>query len=85
MFGFETQGLLIILLVGLVSGWLAGKLFKGSGFGFFGDLLVGIAGAFVGAFIFRLLGIMSYTLLGSIVMSVIGALVLLYIIRMVKK
>jgi uncharacterized membrane protein YeaQ/YmgE (transglycosylase-associated protein family) len=44
------MSLLVFLLVGLVAGWLAGKLVKGGGFGLVGDLVVGVIGAFVGGF-----------------------------------
>ena len=39
----SNQSLLVILLVGIVAGWLAGKIVRGTGFGIIGDLLVGIA------------------------------------------
>ena len=41
------ESLLIILVVGLIAGWLAGQIVQGAGFGIVGDLLIGIAGAFV--------------------------------------
>jgi uncharacterized membrane protein YeaQ/YmgE (transglycosylase-associated protein family) len=45
------ESLLIILLVGLVAGWLAGPIVQGTGFGILGDLLMGIAGAFIGSWL----------------------------------
>jgi len=44
----SNQSLLVILLVGIVAGWLAGKVVRGAGFGILGDLLFGILGAFIG-------------------------------------
>jgi uncharacterized membrane protein YeaQ/YmgE (transglycosylase-associated protein family) len=45
----EPQSLIVFLLVGLVAGWLAGKLVRGGGFGLIGDIIVGVIGAFIGA------------------------------------
>ena len=62
------MSLLVFLLVGIVAGWLAGKLVRGGGFGLIGDLVVGVIGAFVGGFLFNSLGVSSGGgLLGSIV------------------
>jgi uncharacterized membrane protein YeaQ/YmgE (transglycosylase-associated protein family) len=74
-----------ILIVGLIAGWLAGKIMKGKGFGLVGDLVVGVLGAIVGSWIFGELGLGAYGILGSIVVALIGALLLLYIVRIVKK
>lgn len=74
--------MLWFLIVGLVSGWLAGVLFKGSGFGLWGDLITGIVGAFVGGFLFNLLGISAYGLIGSLIVSTIGSVVFLWVMRM---
>ena len=43
----SNEGIIVILFVGLVAGWLAGKIVRGTGFGIIGDILVGIAGALV--------------------------------------
>ena len=81
-----TQGLLIILFVGIVAGFLAGKLMRGSGFGLLGDLVVGIVGAWVGGWLFGVLGVgIGGGILGSIIVATIGAMLLLYLIRLVKR
>ena len=67
------------LFIGLVAGWLAGQIFKGSGFGILGNIVVGVVGAFIGGILFNMLGIGAYGTLGSIVVSTIGAVVLLWI------
>jgi uncharacterized membrane protein YeaQ/YmgE (transglycosylase-associated protein family) len=66
-----------LLFVGLVAGWLSGKLTKGKGFGLAGNLAVGVVGAVIGGFIFRLLGVSAYSTCGSILMATLGALILL--------
>lgn len=73
------------LLVGLVAGWLAGKLTKGAGFGVAGDIVVGVLGAFVGGFLFQLVGIAAYGTIGSIIVATIGAIVLLWLVRQLKR
>lgn len=74
------------LIVGVVAGWLAGKLVKGGGFGLIGDLVVGIVGAFIGGFIFNSLGVWAGGgLIGSIIVATIGAVVLLFAVRLIKK
>lgn len=42
------QTLLIILLIGLIAGWLAGQIVSGTGFGLVADIAIGIVGAFIG-------------------------------------
>ncbi len=80
-----TQNLILFLVVGLVGGWLAGKIMKGSGFGLVGDLIVGVIGAFIGVWLFGQLGISVGGILGLLVASVVGALLPLYVLRLIKK
>jgi uncharacterized membrane protein YeaQ/YmgE (transglycosylase-associated protein family) len=72
------------LIIGVIAGWLAGKLTRGHGFGLIGDLVVGILGALIGGFIFRVLGVVSFTLIGSLVSATVGAVVLLWVIHKLK-
>ena len=39
------------IIVGIIAGWLAGKLVRGEGFGLIGDLLLGLIGGLVGGWI----------------------------------
>jgi len=74
------------LIVGLIAGWLAGKLVKGGGFGLVGDLVVGVVGALLGGFLFSTLGVSAGGgLIGSIVVATIGAVVLLFLVRLIKR
>ena len=77
--------LIWFLLVGLVAGWLAGKLTKGSGFGVVGDVVIGVIGAFVGGFLFRLVGISAGGTIGSIIVATVGAVVLVVVVKAIKK
>jgi uncharacterized membrane protein YeaQ/YmgE (transglycosylase-associated protein family) len=81
----SNEGILVILFVGLIAGWLAGKLVRGTGFGLIGDLIVGIAGALVASLLFPRLGIHLGTgLVSEIIYSAIGAVVLLLIVRLLR-
>ena len=81
----SNEGLLVILFVGLVAGWLAGKIVHGTGFGLLGDILVGILGALVAGLLFPRLGIRIGTgLVSEIIYSAIGAIILLLVVRLVR-
>jgi len=80
------MSLLWFLIVGVISGWLAGTLVKGGGFGLVGDLVVGVVGALVGGFLFSTFGVSAGGgLVGSIIVATIGAVVLLYVVRLIKR
>ena len=81
MFG----GLISFLVVGLLAGWIAGQLTRGSGFGLFGNIAVGVIGAFVGGLLFWLLGLTAHNLMGQIVTAVIGAIVALFVAAKLKR
>ena len=74
------------ILVGLVAGWLAGKLMKGGGVGVVGDIVVGILGALVGGGLFGTWGVSTGGgLLGAIAVATVGAVVLIFVVRLFKK
>jgi uncharacterized membrane protein YeaQ/YmgE (transglycosylase-associated protein family) len=80
----SNQSLLIIVLVGIVAGWLAGQVMRGGGFGLIGDLIVGLIGAFIGDWLLPQLGIhLGVGIVGLIVNAFIGAIVLLLLLRLV--
>lgn len=81
----SNESLLVILFVGIVAGWLAGKVVRGTGFGLIGDLVVGVIGAFLATLIFPRLGIRLGTgLVSEIVFSALGAIVLLLFVRLIR-
>ena len=73
------------LIIGIVAGWLAGKIMRGGGFGLIGDLVVGVIGAVLGGFLFGLLGLSANGLIGSLVTATVGAIVLLFLIHLIKR
>ena len=79
------SNLIWFLIIGLVAGWLAGKIMKGKGFGLIGDLIIGVIGSVIGGWLFGLLGLSASGLIGSLITALVGAIVLLYLIRLIKK
>jgi uncharacterized membrane protein YeaQ/YmgE (transglycosylase-associated protein family) len=81
----SNEGLLVILFVGLVAGWLAGQIVRGTGFGIIGDILVGIVGALISSLLFPRLGFhLGSGLVSEIIYSAIGAIILLLVVRLVR-
>ena len=80
------EGLLVILLIGIVAGWLAGKVVRGGGFGLIGDLVVGVVGAFVASWLFPKFGLHVGGGIGEqIVWAMLGAIVLLLVVRLIRR
>jgi uncharacterized membrane protein YeaQ/YmgE (transglycosylase-associated protein family) len=81
-----AQGLIILLIVGAVAGWLAGVIMKGFGFGLIGNIVVGIVGAFIASWLFPYLGIsLGGGIVGAIIAATIGAVILLFVIGLVRR
>ena len=82
----SNESLLVILLVGAVAGWLAGRIIRGVGFGLVGDIIVGILGALIASFLFPRLGLHVGTGVGAeILAATIGALLLLIVVRLSRR
>jgi uncharacterized membrane protein YeaQ/YmgE (transglycosylase-associated protein family) len=80
------ESLLVMLLIGALAGWLAGKIVEGYGFGLFGNIVVGIVGAVIAGLILPRIGfIPGGSVLAAIVHSTLGAVILLFLIRLVKR
>lgn len=74
------------IVVGLIAGWLAGKVMKGGGYGVIADIVLGILGGLLGGWIFGVLGIWrGGGIIGSLIVAFIGAVILVWITRLVKK
>ncbi|HEY0779141.1 MAG TPA: GlsB/YeaQ/YmgE family stress response membrane protein [Gemmatirosa sp.] len=80
------MGLLAWLIVGLIAGVLASMVMGGTGYGIVGDIVIGIVGAFVGGWLFGLLGVTSPMggLAGTTFVAFIGAVVLLFLLRLIR-
>jgi len=74
------RGLIGWILIGLLAGWLAGKIVKGEGFGCIGDILLGLIGSVIGGWIFTQLGIVHTNgFLLSLAAATVGAVLLVAI------
>lgn len=72
------------IIVGLIAGFITGKLMKGSGYGTVMDIVIGIIGAIIGGFIMRALGYAGQGgLIYTIVVAIIGAVILTLLLRLV--
>jgi len=82
------MGILSWIVVGLIAGWLAGELMRGSGFGLIGNIIVGIVGGLLGGFLATALFNVPDPLNGinitSIIIAFLGAVVLLAILRLLR-
>jgi len=79
------ESLLVILLVGLIAGWLAGKIVTGWGFGLIGNIAIGIVGALVGTWLLPKLGVhIGDGLLTKILVATLGAVIVLLIIGLIR-
>jgi uncharacterized membrane protein YeaQ/YmgE (transglycosylase-associated protein family) len=79
------SGLIWAVIVGLIAGWLAGKVMKGGGYGTLMDIVLGIAGGVIGGLVFGLLGLSASGLTGSIIVSFVGAVILIWLVRQLKR
>jgi uncharacterized membrane protein YeaQ/YmgE (transglycosylase-associated protein family) len=79
------ESVFIILMVGGAAGWLAGQILQGTGFGIAGDLVIGIAGAFVGArFLPQFQDHFGIGALAAVINAAMGAVLLLLVIAIVR-
>jgi uncharacterized membrane protein YeaQ/YmgE (transglycosylase-associated protein family) len=80
----SNENLLVILVVGLIAGWLAGQVMRGSGFGLIGNLIVGLLGALVGDWLLPRLDIhLGAGIVALVINALVGAIVLLLILRLI--
>jgi uncharacterized membrane protein YeaQ/YmgE (transglycosylase-associated protein family) len=79
------MSLLWEIIIGILAGFLAGKIVRGSGMGVLIDLLVGIVGAVIGGWVFTLLRLAAYGLVGQLVMATVGAIILLLIVSAIRR
>ena len=81
------HGLIAWIIIGVLAGWLTGKIMKGSGFGFLMDMVIGLIGAVIGGFLtshFGFGGVSQHGLIVSILIAALGAIILTWILRLVS-
>jgi uncharacterized membrane protein YeaQ/YmgE (transglycosylase-associated protein family) len=83
-----NMGILAWIIVGLIAGWLAGELMRGSGFGLLGNIIVGIIGALLGGFLatalFNIPDPISGLDITTIIVAFLGSVVLLALLRLLR-
>jgi uncharacterized membrane protein YeaQ/YmgE (transglycosylase-associated protein family) len=76
--------IIVILIIGAVAGWLGSTIYKGSGLGLLGNIVVGIVGSFVGYWALGKLGVNLGTgWIGAILTGAIGAIIILILINLI--
>lgn len=79
---FALNGWFAWIIVGLLAGWLAGKITRGHGFGCIVNILLGLIGAVIGGWIFTRLGVSALGFFGSLAAATVGAILLVAIGRL---
>jgi uncharacterized membrane protein YeaQ/YmgE (transglycosylase-associated protein family) len=80
------ESILVILFVGLIAGWLGGKIVRGTGFGIVADVCIGIVGALIGSWLLPRLGIhLGFGIVTAIIQATFGAVLLLVVLRLVNR
>lgn len=82
-FTITIFGFILMILVWMFIGWIAGKLLRGKSYGPIYDALLGLGGAIVGNFVLGLAGVSLGGLIGTVIAGVVGALILVGVIRTV--
>jgi uncharacterized membrane protein YeaQ/YmgE (transglycosylase-associated protein family) len=73
------------IIIGLVAGWAAGKIMKGSGYGLWVNLLLGVAGAILGGYLTSLIGLGGGGLIYTLLVAIAGAVLILYLFSLFTK
>jgi uncharacterized membrane protein YeaQ/YmgE (transglycosylase-associated protein family) len=71
------------IIVGLIAGWLTGKMMRGYGYGALADILLGLVGGIIGSIVFGFFGLHAYHAIGSLTVSTVGALLLVAASRVI--
>ena len=79
------MGFIWYSIIGIVAGFLAGKVMRGGGFGLIINLLLGILGGVLGGWVFALFGLAASGLIGSLITSTVGAILVLWIASLFSK
>ena len=82
------DGIIVFLLVGLVAGFLAGKLLGAESHGIVANLIIGVIGAIIGGYLFGHLGIAVHgmpPILSELVAAIAGSMILLVLLRFIRK
>ncbi len=76
-------GIIGAIIIGIVAGWIAEKVMRRN-HGILTNLIVGVVGAFIGAFLAGILGFDDYGFIGTLIVATLGAILLLFVVGMVR-
>jgi uncharacterized membrane protein YeaQ/YmgE (transglycosylase-associated protein family) len=76
------RGLIGWIIIGLIAGWLAGKIARGAGYGCITDIILGLVGSLLGGWLFVKLGILGGGFLYSLAAATVGAIILVSIVHL---
>jgi uncharacterized membrane protein YeaQ/YmgE (transglycosylase-associated protein family) len=76
------RGLIGWIVIGLIAGWLAGKIARGAGYGCVTDIILGLVGSVLGGWLFMKLGILGGGFLFSLAAATVGAIILVSIVHL---
>ncbi len=77
------ESILVTLIIGAIAGWLGGTIYKGSGLGLIGNIIIGILGSYVGSWLLG--GYLGDGWVGAILTGAIGAIVILFLVNIIFK
>ncbi len=72
------------IVIGILAGFLAGKIMRGKGYGVLIDLLLGLVGSIVGGLVFGAIGLVAYGIVGRLVIATAGAVMLIWLVRRLR-
>jgi len=80
------MGLILTIIIGGIAGWVASNLLKGQSLGLVWNIILGVGGAFVGSWIFALMGMYAGgNIIGKLFTAIVGAVIVLLIANKIKK
>jgi uncharacterized membrane protein YeaQ/YmgE (transglycosylase-associated protein family) len=80
--GVSSNRFVVWIIIGLLAGWIAGKVTRGRGFGCIVDIILGLIGAVIGGWIFGRLNIPAWGFWGSLAAATVGAVILVAVARL---
>jgi len=81
----DGYSLLAFLIIGILAGWIAGLITKGSGFGILLDMVIGIVGAFIGNYLLSHFSVVPSSFLSLLVSAILGAVTLILVVSVIRK
>jgi uncharacterized membrane protein YeaQ/YmgE (transglycosylase-associated protein family) len=81
---YRLIDLLYTLLIGLIAGWLGSMMMRGTRKSIVIYMIIGVIGAFIGSFVFGLVGLAAYGIIGRIIMATLGAVILIFLLRRIR-